>query len=336
MRGGRVPVWSFVGYNHSAFTIAGGTVTLDADFDPASDRQTVTITDEASGSDVTDGTTSRPDAGLILDAATSSGIQDRTQFATITPAGGSPETRDIAVLRMFGLRNPDSGATVTLYEYGFVDELSLPGGGILVNFGEMGFLATGPIVPGVVHDVLFSGTPNPATAPQFGWLTDALCFCAGTLIATPDGPRPVEDIRPGDPVATRDNGVQGVRRAEWRQVSAAWLIAEPRHRPVLIPADALGRGVPASDLRVSRQHRLLITGNKAARRWGRAEVLIAAAKLIGWRGIRRDDSCRPVAYHHLLCDRHEILFANGAPAESLLPEADRRHGGGRPLAVVVN
>jgi hypothetical protein len=71
---------------------------------------------------------------------------------------------------------------------------------------------------------------------------------------------------------------------------------------------ALGRGLPRRDLRVSRQHRLWLDGR-----------LIAAARLIGRPGIARDDRCAPLTYPHLLSDSHEILFAEGAPAESLLP-----------------
>lgn len=36
------------------------------------------------------------------------------------------------------------------------------------------------------------------------------CFVAGTLIDTPYGPRPIEDLRAGDQVITRDNGIQRI------------------------------------------------------------------------------------------------------------------------------
>jgi hypothetical protein len=38
-----------------------------------------------------------------------------------------------------------------------------------------------------------------------------VCFVAGTLIATPSGAVPVERLRPGDLVATWDEGAQPVR-----------------------------------------------------------------------------------------------------------------------------
>lgn len=135
-----------------------------------------------------------------------------------------------------------------------------------------------------------------------------LCFAAGTLIATPAGPRPVETLRSGDMVLTADRGPRPLRWTGAQSVGTAEQIARPRRRPVLIGAGALGAGLPRRELRVSPQHRLLIGGR-----------LVAAVRLIGRPGIRRDDACRPVAWYHLLFDRHEILWAEGAPAESLLP-----------------
>jgi hypothetical protein len=83
---------------------------------------------------------------------------------------------------------------------------------------------------------------------------------------------------------------------------------------------APGRGLPRRDLRVSRQHRLWLDGR-----------LIAAASLVGRPGIARDDRCVPLTYRHLLCDSHEFLFAEGAPAESLL-RAPEGQPGFRPVA----
>lgn len=313
--------YEFIGFRHSVITVSGGTARLDADFDPATDRQRVEITDNPSAFPVTDGTESRADDGLRLDAATSAGRQDVSQVATITPFDGSPpETWDFAALRQYTLRSPD-GEVVVLYEYGLAVDFNLPGGGGETATIPRGWLATGPIRPGVDYAVLGQSNVSPLTAPGYDILSNALCFCAGTRIATPAGPCRVEDIAPGDAVIARDRGARAVRRVGRRFVGTAAQMADPRERPVLIPAGAFGRGVPARDLRVSRQHRILIVGRQAARRWGRAEVLIAAVRLIGWRGIRRDDRCAPVAYHHLLCDAHEILFAEGAPTESLLPAA---------------
>jgi hypothetical protein len=112
-----------------------------------------------------------------------------------------------------------------------------------------------------------------------------VCFVAGTLIATPSGAVPVESLRPGDLVATWDDGAQPVRWVTHTTRSLADLVTNPKWRPVRIPAGALGHKQPATDLYVSRQHRMLITGKKAMRRYGCAQKLLPAKDLIGWRGI---------------------------------------------------
>jgi hypothetical protein len=95
-------------------------------------------------------------------------------------------------------------------------------------------------------------------------------------------------------------------------------VANPKWRPVRIPVGALGHKMPSRDLYVSRQHRMLITGKKAIRRYGCAQKLLPAKDLIGWRGI---ELCppRPVTYHHIALDPYAMLIANGTPAESFWP-----------------
>ncbi|MBL4558577.1 MAG: Hint domain-containing protein [Rhodobacteraceae bacterium] len=145
-----------------------------------------------------------------------------------------------------------------------------------------------------------------------------VCFVAGTLIATPAGAVPVEGLRPGDLVETWDQGAQPVRWVTSTTRSLADLVTNPKWRPVRIPAGALGHKQPATDLYVSRQHRMLINGEKAMRRYGCARKFLPAKDLIGWRGI---ELCPPkaVTYHHIALDPYAMLVANGTPAESFWP-----------------
>jgi hypothetical protein len=74
------------------------------------------------------------------------------------------------------------------------------------------------------------------------------------------------------------------------------------------------------DLRVSPQHRMLLDGWKAELLYGETEVLAAATHLVNDQSILRE-VCDRVEYFYILFDRHEIIFANGAPAESFMPGA---------------
>ncbi len=142
----------------------------------------------------------------------------------------------------------------------------------------------------------------------------APCFTPGTRITVPGGHRRVEDLRIGDRVLTQDHGAQPVR---WvRQVLVP---GQGTGRPVRIRAGALGEGCPQRDLCVSPNHRMLVRSKIATRMTGVPEVLVPAKRLLGLPGIGLDRPCPALRYIHFRLDRHEIVFANGAPTETLLP-----------------
>ncbi|AJE47875.1 Hint domain-containing protein [Celeribacter indicus] len=145
------------------------------------------------------------------------------------------------------------------------------------------------------------------TVINFSNIETVICFARGTRIATPQGARRVEDLRVGDPVVTMDNGIQRLRWIGAREVPAVG-----RFAPVEIAAGALGN---EAALTVSPQHRMLLRGWRADMLFGTSEVFAAARHLVNGRTIRQ----RPggtVCYYHLMFDRHEVIFAEGAASES--------------------
>lgn len=148
--------------------------------------------------------------------------------------------------------------------------------------------------------------------------TDPPCFVAGTMIETVQGPRPIETLRRGDLVLTRDHGPQPV---SWIGASAIDTRDPERSdtlSPVRIRAGALGRGVPARDLLLSPMHRVLIDGPDTALLFGEPEVLCAAKHLVNGLTITREEAV-VVEYHHMLFDRHQIVFSAGCASESFFP-----------------
>lgn len=134
------------------------------------------------------------------------------------------------------------------------------------------------------------------------------CFLRGTRIGTPDGPRPVQALQAGDLVMTADHGAQPIR---W--IGSARVAAEGDLAPVRIGAGQMGND---RDLLVSPNHRLLVSGGQAELLFGEEEVLVAAQHLVDGEGVTREPMPQ-AEYFHILLDRHEILSAEGAPAESL-------------------
>ena len=151
-----------------------------------------------------------------------------------------------------------------------------------------------------------------------------VCFTAGTLIATINGLRPVQDLTVGDRVITMDNGYQDIRWIGSNRVRAAGLRANPKLVPIRIRAGALGNGTPEQDLLVSRQHRVVVRSQIAKRMFGTNEVLIPANKLLAFDGIdiASDAEETGVEYWHFLFDAHQIVWSNGAPTESMFTGPD--------------
>ena len=142
--------------------------------------------------------------------------------------------------------------------------------------------------------------------------TGVVCFARGTLIHTLRGCIPVEAVREGDLVQTRDDGVQEVRWTGARRVPAIGRLA-----PILIRKGALGND---RDLLVSQQHRMLLRGWRTEIFTGEPEALAAAKLLIDGRGILLQKGGM-VEYFHILFDRHQIILAENCWSESFQPGA---------------
>lgn len=146
---------------------------------------------------------------------------------------------------------------------------------------------------------------------------DIICFTGATKLETLSGHVSAEHLRVGDVLRTFDGASAVVRWIGTRQVTKRDMLRNDKLRPVCIRKGALGGGLPTSDVSVSRQHRVMVSSRIAERVFGVQDVLVPAIKLVGFPGIAVDDAAEPVTYYHILCDRHEVLKAEGAPLESL-------------------
>lgn len=136
------------------------------------------------------------------------------------------------------------------------------------------------------------------------------CILRGTRISTGRGEMPIEEIVPGDLVRTA-RGLMEVRWVGRQTVDLSGGARGPVLQgtlPVRIRQHALDGCLPRADLLVSPGHALLVDG-----------VLIPAVELVNGVSIAPIEPGSPAAaeYYHLLLDTHEVLFAEGAPVESL-------------------
>ena len=144
------------------------------------------------------------------------------------------------------------------------------------------------------------------------------CFTPGTMIATPKGERPVEELQVGDRVITRDNGLQEIRWIGAKDINGVKMARLPHLKPVLIRRGALGNGLPERDMTVSPNHRVLIANERAALYFDEREVLAAAKHLTGMDGIHEVDAMA-TTYIHFMFDHHEVVLSDGAWTESFQP-----------------
>ena len=168
----------------------------------------------------------------------------------------------------------------------------------------------------------FTGSPDPV---EVVIRIEGVCFVAGTLIEAENGPRAIETLKVGHKVATADHGLQPVRWIESSTIPPDRLRNEPAMWPVRISAGSLGPNIPSRDLLVSQQHRILVKGPRVELLFGTTEALVAAKHLCRWPGIGLDTLVETVEYLHILLDRHEILSADGAQAESLFLGEEALH-----------
>jgi hypothetical protein len=157
---------------------------------------------------------------------------------------------------------------------------------------------------------------------KVGWdYSDVACFCAGTRILTDRGPVVVEALEPGDRIVTYGGGAAVLRLVLQRRVSVREMRQNPGLCPVRIVAGAMGCGLPHRDLRISRQHRMLVSSPVAQRMFGTREVLLSAIKLAQMPGIFVEEDAPGARYFHLVFDRHQVVLAEGAPSESFYVSA---------------
>lgn len=153
--------------------------------------------------------------------------------------------------------------------------------------------------------VLTSGTNGEAEIV-------APCFATGTRIRTEAGEVSVEDLVVGDRVVTVTGETRAIRWIGHRHVAVSRHREPESVRPVRVPAHAFGPALPARDLILSPDHALFAEG-----------VLVPVKHLVGAGGIA-PLAMERVTYWHVELDQHDVLLAEGLPAESYLDTGDRQ------------
>lgn len=146
------------------------------------------------------------------------------------------------------------------------------------------------------------------------------CFAAGTRIATEEGETPVQLLQIGHRVRSVLRG--GIAPIVWighRQVVCDRHPRPDRAWPIRVVAGAFAPGMPARDLFLSPDHAVFVD-----------DVLVPVRHLKNGTTIAQVPA-DSVIYYHVELDAHDVLLAEGLPAESYLNGGDRSafaNGGG--------
>ncbi len=233
-----------------------------------------------------------------------------TQTYTVTGTDNSPDLSSGAnTLRISGDNaTMNSGDTVSVDIYS--------GGTLQQNLGSFQYL--GEITVGGMNYPLIN---TGANYQVYGIILSAggyvantadpfTCYLRGTRIMTVRGLVAIEELRPGDMLATRFGPLRPVKFVGRQSFSGVFL--RQRGAPVRIAAGALGSDQPCRDLFVSPDHSMLID-----------DRLVQAKLLINGISITQTATAAMVDYFHVDLGVHDCVIAEGTWSESYAEMGNR-------------
>jgi hypothetical protein len=241
--------------------------------------------------------------GLLLDEGLASA------FTQIELAGynGTSGTADLVQDDLFKLSsisndadNSDGSVTLTLDYDGLLEQSYAVANGANALYQRIGWDDTTNTA-----DNTSNGLDGKTGYASDATLMGAPCYCPGTMIRTPYGEVAVERLRVGDLVTTLSGESEPIMWIGRRSYKGRIARIHQEVHPVIIQAEAFGRGVPEADLHVSPCHALFLDG-----------VLVPAWALVNGASITQPRHAGDLHYFHLELERHCVIWANGAPAES--------------------
>ncbi len=144
-------------------------------------------------------------------------------------------------------------------------------------------------------------------------------FGPGAMVMTSDGEMPVEWLEKGDRIITRDHGAQPILKMLRTRLVA------PDGRALPVPlkikaSHAAGQGELIEDLRLSPFTRVMVKGPQVALHFGENEAMAQIGDLFRRRINSEDPECPALSYHHIITERHELMWTCGIWVETTPPE----------------
>jgi autotransporter passenger strand-loop-strand repeat protein len=276
-------------------------------------KERVTIGGTTTGVTVTGGVQAVGSGGAATGTTVNSGGYQ-------TVSSGQATSTTVTVGGTLSLDSGGVAVDIALRNGGMIDLLSLPyirGGSATLNpstdiltVTESG-VSSALQLAGSYAGGSFQLGPDAGTGTLVT-LTGVPCYCRGTLIRTDAGEVAVEALRVGDHLLTRAGDLRPVTWIGRRSYAGRFASHNRAIQPVLFRAGSLADGVPQRDLLVSPLHAMYLDG-----------VLIQARTLVNGTSIRQLEAMDPVEYVHVELQTHDVIYAEGATAETFLDDDSR-------------
>jgi hypothetical protein len=170
-------------------------------------------------------------------------------------------------------------------------------------------------IQGAFQTKSFAVTDNASGGTDVAYVA---CFAAGTRILTPGGEVPIEELHTGDRVVSAFGGSVPIDWIGRRRLECHRHPRPAEIWPVRVRAHAFAPGQPSRDLRLSPDHAVYAD-----------EVLIPIRTLVNGTTIVQEP-LDTITYFHVELPQHDVIYADGLPAESYLDTGNRsafEHGG---------
>jgi autotransporter-associated beta strand protein len=225
--------------------------------------------------------------------------------ATLSLSNGGTATLDVAdtaALERFGLVAFDYKVAASDYDTSALKIASVDVHGTT-------------IVDSVGNEAVFSGpfSALPNVEVINATLEDsAPCYCPGTLILTPSGQKPVEQLEIGDEVMTMSGTARPIKWIGRRSYGGRFVMGRKDILPVCFKAGSLDDDTPTRDLWISPHHAMYLEG-----------VLIEAKDLVNGVSIMQAEQREKIEYFHIELDGHDVIIAEGSLSESFIDDDSR-------------